>query len=1093
MLSLQQLSIHVHRLNPDFKIPLTEHQQEQIQGQERLTFGNWDQVCYGFRTQGTRAVSLRTSPDTQSNSFLVACIDGSRIRSNQLIKTHCTCTHFQETSFCEHILLLIHKDLPEAQLETDPFLIAESAPLLTNDVLNYLLTPGSPRTNNWQTCMELLKRRPVTIQEPKSAAVQNARRIWLQIDREHSEKTGYLVLRSMHTNRLKDGSQGTLKPFNFNILALDDLPEPLRIPFQLMEEVESENPHDKRPAYIVPSPFVDHVLPALSEHGSLTWLPPGEHDPKQGRLTWNPEPLSVALAMKQLGTSALVHCTLKNRQSSFSQSQCDLILSQGLVLVEGQIHRIANPEQLRWLDAFNSEIPLLVAEDDLNSFFDALSQRRNLPYLEMGPELGFQKRDLDPTPHIQILAAKRDRQRYHPVRVRFHYGFQHQVEPSHPGDTFLDHDHKMFIHRKRDAERNWLEQLRQHQLHPLAGTRTTAYKINQEDLFRTVHSLINSGWRVDLQGKQVRRGQLGQFKVRSGIDWFDLNMDLDFEGENVPITAVLKQIRRNKDFVLLSDGSHGIIDPQWSNKLRSFLHFSNQEDEEHLRFQPSQALILDRLLDEMSQDQPTQLELDHQFQSFRNRIQNLSNPEPADPPPGFKGTLRPYQREGLGWLLFLRELGINGCLADDMGLGKTVQVLALLQTRQEQAKRPSLVVVPKSLVQNWVMECERFVPRLSVLCYEGTRRQHLRDQIPQHDLVVMTYGIMRRDILELKELAWDYVILDESQAIKNHLTQSTKAARLLLARHKLALTGTPIENHVGELWSQFEFLNPGILGHSSLFKILKSKKGQLSPEEHQTIAKGLRPFILRRTKKQVLHDLPLKTEQTILCSMNQAQSRFYKKLKRSIHHDISTQIESKGMASSKIQILEALLRLRQAACHPALLGYQDEESIKFQILIEHLKEIIAEGHKALIFSQFTQLLGLLKRDVFEQGWAFEYLDGKSRRRQESIRRFQEDPNVPLFLISLKAGGLGLNLTAADYVYILDPWWNPAVENQAIDRAHRIGQTKRVFAYRLIVQDTVEDKILKLQARKRDLAEALITENNSLISDMSQEDLELLFS
>ena len=349
--------------------------------------------------------------------------------------------------------------------------------------------------------------------------------------------------------------------------------------------------------------------------------------------------------------------------------------------------------------------------------------------------------------------------------------------------------------------------------------------------------------------------------------------------------------------------------------------------------------------------------------------------------------------------------------------------------------------------------------------------------------------------MDLKEHPFDYAILDEAQAIKNANSQSAKASRLLRADHRLAMSGTPVENHLGELWTLFEFLNPGMLGSASVFKLAGEAARNPDGETRRLLAHALKPFILRRTKEQVARELPPKSEQTIYCEMEPEQRKLYSELREHYRSVLLQRVDVEGLAKSKIQVLEALLRLRQAACHPGLLDqkYSGKPSAKTEVLLERLREIVDEGHKALVFSQFTSLLSIIRRHLDSAGIVYEYLDGRTRNRQECVERFQNDSDCCLFLISLKAGGLGLNLTAAEYVFILDPWWNPAVEAQAVDRAHRIGQTKQIFAYRLIARDSVEEKVLELQQTKRDLAAAIIGADNSLIRDLRREDLELLLS
>ena len=604
--------------------------------------------------------------------------------------------------------------------------------------------------------------------------------------------------------------------------------------------------------------------------------------------------------------------------------------------------------------------------------------------------------------------------------------------------------------------------------------------------------LVLCGWRVEAEGKLIRPA--GEFKLAlsTGIDWFDLDGGIDYGGQNVSLPDLLSAARRGDTMIELGDGSMGMLPEEWLKKYGMLADLGFAENGA-LRFGASQAGVLDALL----ANQP-EIQVDAAFEKVRENLRQFEGVVALEEPPGFHGELRPYQREGLGWLDYLQRFGFGGILADDMGLGKTIQVLALLQRRRfrRQAKGPSLAVVPRSLVFNWIQEAARFTPRLKVLDYTGPGRHPLRERFAEYDLIITTYGTLRTDIAELTNFEFDYVMLDEAQAIKNAESQSAKAARLLRGRHRLAISGTPIENHIGELWSIFEFLNPGMLGSDTVFKKYASAGtgAGLDAADRVLLAKALKPFILRRTKAQVVQDLPDKTEQTLYCDMEAEQRRCYDELR--VHYrDALLRKDSTELNRSKIEVLEALLRLRQAACHPGLINHEltSEPSAKLEMLLPSIAEVVEEGHKVLVFSQFTSFLAIVRERLDQEKLVYEYLDGRTRNRAAKVERFQTDPDCPIFLISLKAGGLGLNLTAAEYVYLLDPWWNPAVEAQAIDRSHRIGQTQHVFAYRLICRGTVEEKILELQQKKRDLADAILSADNRVISTLSREDLEFLLS
>jgi len=485
------------------------------------------------------------------------------------------------------------------------------------------------------------------------------------------------------------------------------------------------------------------------------------------------------------------------------------------------------------------------------------------------------------------------------------------------------------------------------------------------------------------------------------------------------------------------------------------------------------------------------------FARLRQELRDFSGVSAADPPAGFIGKLRGYQSEGLGWLFFLQRFGFGGCLADDMGLGKTIQALALLEARREgrpsrKENLPSLVVVPRSLVFHWKKEAFAFAPKLRILDHSGATRLKPGDHFADYDVVLTTYGTLRRDALQFKDQRFDYCILDEAQAIKNSGTLSAKAVRLLRADHRLAMSGTPVENHLGELWSLFEFLNPGMLGSAS---IMVNAARSSDEETRAFLGKALRPFILRRTKSQVATELPEKTEQTLYCDLQSDDRKLYDELRDYYRSRLLKRDPSGAAGQFKLQVLEALLRLRQVACHPGLVDKRriEKGSAKLDTLLAQLDQVLEENHKVLVFSQFTSFLAIVRARLDAAEISYAYLDGRTRDREARVEQFQNDPNTKLFLISLKAGGVGLNLHAAEYVYLLDPWWNPAVEAQAIDRAHRIGQTRQVFAYRLIARDTVEEKVLELQKAKRDLADAIISADNSVIRNLTREDLELLLS
>ncbi len=466
-------------------------------------------------------------------------------------------------------------------------------------------------------------------------------------------------------------------------------------------------------------------------------------------------------------------------------------------------------------------------------------------------------------------------------------------------------------------------------------------------------------------------------------------------------------------------------------------------------------------------------------------------------PGGFSGKLRPYQKAGYNWLRFLNEFHLGGCLADDMGLGKTVQTLTLLQSEKEKdGSGTSLLVMPTSLTYNWEMEAAKFTPQLKILNYTGTLRNKDIARFEKYDVVITSYGITRLDIESLQKFFFNYIILDESQVIKNPSSNIAKAVLQLRSRHKLTLTGTPLENSTLDLWSQMTFINPGLLGGQTFFK----NEYQIPIEKRGDEAKGkklnsiIKPFVLRRLKSQVATDLPEKVENIHYTNMTAEQEEKYEEAKSYFRHKILDQIDKDGINNTRFMILEGLTKLRQLSNHPRMVdSAYTGSSGKMEDLSHMLENALLEGHKLLVFSQFVKHLEIVKEFLNDKKIPFAYLDGSTTDRRDQVEKFNNEPNLKVFLISIKAGGLGLNLTEADYVFILDPWWNPAVEAQAVDRAHRIGQKKKVFTYKFITRNTVEEKILQLQQRKLKLSTDLISTEESIMKQLTREDIAQMLS
>jgi superfamily II DNA or RNA helicase len=601
--------------------------------------------------------------------------------------------------------------------------------------------------------------------------------------------------------------------------------------------------------------------------------------------------------------------------------------------------------------------------------------------------------------------------------------------------------------------------------------------------------LDQAGYLVQFRGDgQAPRYFLGkpEIKIRIGekFDWFDIQAVISFGTFQIPFLKIRQLILAKKKEFHLPDGSIAIIPDNWFHDYQDLFYFSETRPGE-------EGVYLKRQHFQLVQEWEDQ---DLIKTSLRSKtVADLSLQSKDFPvPKNFRGTLRPYQLDGYRWMRTRQNAGLGACLADDMGLGKTIQTLCLLQSLKEQGEvLPTLLVMPTSLLYNWEMEAKKFTPQLRVLVYSGPQREKIQAQVKKTDLILCSFGLVRSDIDWFEKQEFSYVILDESQAIKNPQANITKAVQKLNAKYRLVMTGTPLENSTMDLWSQMNFVNSGLLGTQKYFKdhfqvpIEKKADGDMKKRLYFLI----KPYLLRREKRQVAADLPEKMESITYCGMSEEQERLYDKTKSFYRDVLLKQIKDEGLQKSRFSVLQGLTKLRQLANHPLLceVGYVGESG-KMEAVLEKLETVLEQHHKVLIFSQFVQHLQIIKRALDEQGVAYAYLDGSTTDRKGQVESFQKSDGQSVFLISLKAGGVGLNLTAADYVFLLDPWWNPAAEAQAIDRAHRIGQEKTVFTYKFITKETVEEKILALQQRKLDLANELVTSDESILRALSEDEV-----
>lgn len=922
-----------------------------------------------------------------------------------------------------------------------------------------------------------------------------------------------LLLRVENRERTRSGDWGKLKPCRLGLSQIRDIPgladrEILLAlagaPGAYYSDTGEGVPYESRLKHSA----LDLLLPKICATGRcLLRTNPSAALEELPILEWDEgEPWRFRAAVERQRKEWILRGFLERGGERMDLADAAVLAEQGVAIAGGRVAPFDHGGAFRWVALLKKHKQIKVPADCGAELVSEILTAPSPPEVEWPEELKIEEVRNPPRPVLKLVPSIAQngrgpwrRPKESNGRLQGEAFFEYSgllVSAAENAHGVYRPEEKRYFRRDRTAESAALETLEAagaKRINRAGFADQPRWEVTPKRLPSIVRALAQAGWHIEAEGKTFRHSTGFETELSSGIDWFELHGAADFGGIAVALPELLKALQRGEEMVPLGDGSFGVIPEEFAQQYGLLARLA-RVDGGRVRFASSQAGLLDVLLEARPE-----VKVDELFTRARRELRQFEGIEAVAQPPGFVGELRGYQREGLGWMEFLCRLAFGGCLADDMGVGKTPQVLAMLECRRQLRETnpeigPSLVVAPRSLIYNWAQEAARFTPRLRVLDQTGAGREKDTTQFARFDLILTTYGTLRRDIVLLQDYRFDYAILDEAQAIKNAASESAKAARLLRANHRLALSGTPIENHLGELWSLLEFLNPGILGAAP---VLNAGGALRNPDEEtrRLLARALRPFILRRTKAQVVNELPEKLEQTIVCELDAPQRKLYDELRTHYREALLGRIANEGLAKSKMHILEALLRLRQAACHPGLIDRNraEESSAKLETLLAQLAQVTEEGHKALVFSQFTSLLGIVRQALDKSGIPYEYLDGKTKDRQRCVEHFHADADCRLFLISLKAGGVGLNLTAAEYVFLLDPWWNPAVEAQAIDRTHRIGQHRPVFAYRLIARDTVEEKVLELQQSKRALADAIIGQDSRLLGDLSREDLELLLS
>jgi superfamily II DNA or RNA helicase len=1129
-------SANLHSIAPDFselKISLAKAVRAQFDSNV-LARGE------GYYRDG--AVRIQSG----DHSSVEADVKGSKrysvaldLADNELV-VYCDCPYFADAGPCKHIWAAIlaadalghvqptndrsirvteavladedDDDFEDEEYDSDKFEDEEdfgASPRPSNIVKLSEFRPPQPRTPSWKQLVTDLWQNLRQKQEIDRKRMPVNTEIVYVVDLPVTLTGNGLALEVFSRQRKLDGNFGRLKSHTIGRSLAATLPDPIDRQITAMLLGGNNNVsyggyyygyESGTSRFLLTEELQDALLPIMCRSGRCRLRGKAEDEGTPLQLDEGPPwEFRLEISRDEKSQEYVLQGSLHRSDERKDLAEPAMLVAGGWVFWPDRVARLNDSKAFQWISLLRRQKEIRAPIAHGMELLAMLFRFAELPPLNLPEELSYEETAVAPRPRLMVRKHKLEHIRNKVCgELSFDYGGM-IVGGEEPGCGVFNPKERKLSRRDLAIEQRAAERLMQlgFRPEPYYNADSHVLELAPSKLPRAVTALLAENWHVEAEGKLYRRAGNFNISVTSGIDWFELHGDVDFGGAAAALPELLAALRKGENIVKLDDGSFGMLPEEWLKKF-GLLAGTGAVHEDHLRFTKTQAFFLDALL--AAQPEAT---CDETFSRVREELRGFQAVAPADPPETFKGQLRGYQREGLGWLNFLRRFGFGGCLADDMGLGKTVQVLALLESRRKLRGKegdnkdrvgPTLAVVPRSLIFNWKQEAMRFTPQLRVLDHTGaTRVKGAADHFEDYDLILTTYGTLRRDIAHLKDIRFDYVILDEAQAVKNAGTASAKAARLLQGNQRLCMSGTPVENHLGELWSLFEFLNPGMLGAAAVFKLGTS--GERAPDEQTRtlLARALRPFILRRTKSQVAKDLPEKTEQTLYCELGHDQRNLYDELRDHYRQALLNRVQRDGINKSKIQILEALLRLRQAACHPGLIAKHriPEPSAKLEALLPQLTEVLEEGHKALVFSQFTSLLSIVRLRLEADGITHEYLDGQTRDREARVNRFQNDPACKLFLISLKAGGLGLNLTAAEYIFLLDPWWNPAVEAQAIDRAHRIGQARQVFAYRLIARDTVEEKVLELQQTKRNLAEAIINADNSLIRSLSRDDLELL--
>lgn len=815
----------------------------------------------------------------------------------------------------------------------------------------------------------------------------------------------------------------------------------------------------------------------------------------------------IELSVDEKGQFYEVAGKLKIGNDEYNLTDVDLLFNYFVQADNNNLYLVKDLQMLGVIQFFKRrKEDLLIHQSQYGRFkdkiLDKLEERNKINYNNSKPATARQMAQYgldkdtekiiylsDFGPHVMIVPVMRYGEVEIPIRT------QKQI-------NIMDSKGKYFtMERNEAAEREFTALLlKQHIYFEEQLTDDLQYFYLHKDRFLSEDWFLNAfdAWQaagITILGfNELTGNKLNMHKVKisvrviSGINWFNTVIDARFGKRKASLKHLHKAIRNKTKFVQLDDGTLGILPAEWLARFTEYFNAAEIADDETLRTPRINYAAISQLYD----DEMLDMEVKAELLNYQQKLASFETVKEVDVPADLNGDLRHYQHQGLNWLNFLDDFNFGGCLADDMGLGKTIQIVAFILLQRSKVKQSTnLLVVPTSLIFNWQAEVAKFAPTLKLHTIYGADRIKSINDFDAYDIILTSYGTLLADVMFLKEYTFNYIFLDESQNIKNPDSQRYKAVRLLKARNRIAITGTPIENNTFDLYSQLSFACPGLLGSKQYFKDIYSQPIDMFKVSKRCdeLQQKIKPFVLRRTKQEVAGELPDKTEMVLYCEMQAEQRKLYDAYEREFRELISATTQEQ-LAKKSMHILKGITKLRQICDSPLLLSgdkLPSNASAKIDVLMEQI-ESKAPNHKILVFSQFVTMLDLIRKELQAKRIGHAYLTGSTRNREAVVNQFQQSTDTRVFLISLKAGGTGLNLTAADYVYLVDPWWNPAIENQAIDRSYRIGQHKNVVAVRLICPNTVEEKMMQLQETKKELAGTLISSDTSVFKSLNKTDL-----